>query len=121
MSEEDRIRKAARSAGKRTEARWAELLLGKRIPSPGRASRDMTSAYPVCVEMKHWEKKIPEWMREGLAQAAADAEPHEIRVFIRHEKFQRWQDDVVMMTGIDFMRIMRTVGTDIKWEDGDDL
>ena len=117
---EGRVRKAARSAGKRTERRWAALLGGKRIPSPGRASRDMDVVYPLCVEMKHRKEKMPQWVRDGLAQAEADALPNEIPIYIRHDKGDHWSNDVVMMTGRSFMRILRTVGVKVRWADGED-
>ena len=112
------IRKAARKAGKRTEARWAEMLGGKRIPSPGRSNRDMTTSYNLCVEMKHRKARVPLWIRRALAQAEADARLDEIPVFIRHDKGDLWENDIVVMDGASFMRVMRTVGMDVEWEEG---
>ena len=93
---------------------------GKRIPSPGRSSRDMTTAYNLCVEMKHRKEKIPQWIRDILAQAEADAEPEEIPIGIRHDKGDLWKRDVVFLTGESWMRILRTVGKGIKWRKGEE-
>lgn len=89
---------------------------GRRVPSPGRSSRDITTAYRLCVEIKHRKEKIPRWVRNMLAQAEADAEPGEIPVAIRHDKGDLWQNDVVFMTGESLMRILHTVGRNVQWE-----
>jgi len=121
MVQTSKSRAAARRAGKVTEARWATLLLGRRIPSPGRANRDIETPYPLCIEVKHRTESTPKWIRDALAQAVSDVGEGEIPVVIRHEKGDSWQEDVIFMSGESFMQIMRTVGTEVIWADAKNL
>ena len=86
-----------------TEARWkkrerilAEHLKGSRIPSSGRAKRDIETPYPLCVEVKD-RNVVGRWLVDAVEQAEMDAEEMEIPLAIIHQKGWQYPRDLVVM------------------------
>ena len=94
-------------AWKRVERDIAARLKGSRIPSSGRARRDIDTPYPLCVEIKTrgfdgGSTNYPKWLVDVVEQAEMDAllnheETPEIPVAILHERGWPHARDLVVL------------------------
>lgn len=85
---------------KNHEKRVAQALGGKRVSGPWQAGPDVVSDW-IVAECKA-RTKLPEWVVKALKQAQAAAGEFQLPIAVLHQKNQRSENDLVVMTMRDF-------------------
>lgn len=85
---------------KAVERRIAQRLSGRRVGCTGGATADVLTEY-FSVEVKT-RKRLPALLREGMAQAMANAASLTVPLLVLHELGRKHDDDLVIMRLEDF-------------------
>lgn len=93
---------------KRAERAVAARLGGQRVPVAGRARGAVPDvAHPAyAVEVKH-RRRLPQWLRTAMAQAAAAARDGQVPTVVLHEAGQRYGSALVVLALADVARLTR--------------
>ena len=83
------------STWKTVERKVAALLGGKRLGPTGIPQPDVVTDWLV-VECKH-RNALPDWLRDAVTQARAQADDEHLAIVILHEKQMRYKDSLVVL------------------------
>lgn len=82
------------------EKRTAEFIGGERVSAPWRKGPDAVSDWAVA-ECKA-RKLLPQWLVDAVMQAVRDAQDGQLPMAVLHQKYQRSENDLVVMRRRDF-------------------
>jgi len=85
---------------KQVERAIARRLNGRRQGATGRRGPDVVNDWLVA-EVKH-RRRLPQWLKNALAQARCGAGEQRLPLVILHESGQRHSDDLVVLRLGDF-------------------
>jgi len=85
---------------KAVEQRLAKRLDGERIGCTGGATPDVVSDW-LSIEIKT-RKRLPQWLKDAIAQAVSNVWGYRLPVVILHEIGQHHDDDLVLLKLKDF-------------------
>ena len=100
---------------KRNERETAKRLGGRRVPVTGRQRGDQPDIEHggLSIECKK-RNNIPNWIKDAVDQAVASIKnPEQVPIVQIHEKYQRRDNDLIIMRLCDFEKIS-------WWDDNDD-
>ena len=86
---------------KRHEKRTAKALGGERVSGPWREGADVVADW-IVAECKSREK-LPQWIIKAVQQAMDAAGEYQLPVAVLHQKYQRSENDLVVMRLGDFL------------------
>lgn len=84
----------------KVERTIAKRLGGQRVGAAGRAAADVQTHW-LAAEVKH-RRRLPQWLKDALAQAVAGANDEQLPVVVLHEAGGRHDDDLVLLRLRDF-------------------
>jgi len=85
---------------KNVERTIAQKTGGTRVGVTGKATPDVVNDW-LSIEVKS-RQRLPLWLKNAMAQAKRNAIEGTLAIVVLHEKRQRYDDDIVMMTLKDF-------------------
>lgn len=88
---------------KTAERRIAEILGGRRVPVSGRGRGDAPDVeHPtLSIEIKS-RRRLPDWIKDALAQARASARKPQLSIAVLHEDGARYKDALIVLRLEDF-------------------
>lgn len=87
---------------KQVEREIAQRLGAHRVGCTGKATPDAETDW-LAVEVKH-RARYPEWFTSAMEQAEANAKDGQLPIVVAHQKYQAYDQAIVMMRLADFQQ-----------------